>query len=376
MQRRYRERRRACEREGLDALRKLAVGAWDEAKRDGSALGVVIKHLSPLTKVLRWHDRRDALEAPSRRAVALPILLLAACGDHVPVVAPSEPELPPPPPPVYPIRFEWDDEDMRAAWGDMADSVAKAWGEALGYTPTDNPPERYWGRQDLPPGTTIRIADSGGLWGIGSGWGTIEGGPDRYGIVSIGSAPGCENWPAYDGQYKNCYGYTVFLHEVGHVFQSAWPGRGWCKEPWGWADEVGVCTAGNTVALTTAPKAVARFKAAMERGGIEWPPGPDGIPYGDPVGPHTFPECSGYDVLYSYLRIGVPTITIPYITPMLLDMLGPNYRPNYERASWYGKDEGTEYQLSVLPRCADEMKPRPTIMQGSRIKDEHGESDR
>lgn len=296
------------------------------------------------------------------KAVKLSALLLMACVDIVPIVAPVEPDPPPPPPPVYPIHFEWDDEGMKAAWGDMADSVAKAWGEALGYTPADNPPWPYWGRQDLPSGTTIRVTDGGGLWGTGSGWGMIEGGPDRYGIISLGGGgPNCSSTlpgtPEWDGRYETCYAYSVFLHEVGHVFNTNWPSRSWCREPQGWTDEIAECTAG-TIPLNTAPKAVERFKVALAEAGLEWQAG-DGVPFTFFTGPHPLPWCSGVDVMYSALVGGGGVgLSIPWITPMLLDMLGPNYRPNYERATWFDKEDGNAYRLSVSPRCVSEIQPR------------------
>lgn len=66
--------------------------------------------------------------------------------------------------------------------------------------------------------------------------------------------------------------------------------------------------------------------------------------------------------MYSPLVGGPIGLPIYYITPMLLDMLGPNYRPNYERASWSGKKPdffsptgGKEYRLTVGGQCVAEM---------------------
>ena len=60
------------------------------------------------------------------------------------------------------------------------------------------------------------------------------------------------------------------------MFQSAWPNRTWCTDPKGWTDEVAECV-GKQVPLNTAPKAVERFRAALDTAGLEWPAG-DGIP--------------------------------------------------------------------------------------------------
>lgn len=303
------------------------------------------------------HYRRTRGPRPVRTVLAS--LLVTGCAELPVAPRELEPDPEPEPPPVYPITFEWE-RPPTGGQREMADTVARIWGEALGFTPADNPPMPYWGRQDLPPGTTILVAGDGALHGIGSGWGTLEGGPDRFGVIGRSGATGpCWDHPLFPPTGTEAsiwetpctrYMLYIFLHEVGHVFQSSWPTRGWCFEPWGWEDEV-ACT-GRRTALNVAPKAVARFRTALAEQGLEWPAG-GGVPV---YGYHTLPWCSGADAMYSPIVGGSVLVALPYITPMLLDMLGENYRPNHEAATWYGKDEGGPFRLATA-RCIGEMQP-------------------